>query len=98
MKPKQTKAQRIAELERKLVEATAAQVHNYHFADANIGKASVEHMKASGVIISIKALGGREIVEPVLIPDGLSVETIYALRSDLRRAFLRATELKPWGV
>lgn len=98
MKPKQTKTQRIAELERKLVEATAIQADNYHFADANIGKASTEHMRGSGVIITIKALGGREIVEPVLIPDGLSVETIDALRSDLRRAFLRATELKPRGV
>ena len=32
---KQTKRQRISELERKLEEALAGQVHVYHFADAD---------------------------------------------------------------
>ena len=96
MKP--NTAKRMADLERQLTEAKAAQVHNYHFADANVGKAVTEKMMGSGVILTITALGGREIVEPVMILNGLSQETVAALRADFRRAFKYATELKPKGV
>ena len=97
MKPKQTKAARIAELERKLQEALAGQAHVYHFASATIDKASTDHLMASGVIITLTVLGGREIFSPVMIRNGLSKETIAALKADFVRSFEDATEFKPKG-
>ena len=92
---KLTKAQRITKLERELAEALAGQAHVYHFADANIGKASTDHLMASGVIITLTVLGGRTIFDPVLIRDGLSVETIEAIRADFRRSYDLAVRYKP---
>jgi hypothetical protein len=98
MKPKQTKAQRIAELERKLTEAQAQLVHLYHFASVDIAKASTERLSGSGVILTLTALGGQVIVPPVLIRNGLSAETIAALKADFVRSFEDATVFKPVGV
>lgn len=98
MKPKQTKSQRIAELERKLMEAKASQAHVYHFASASIDKASTKHLVASGVVITLTTLGGREIFSPVLIRDGLSDETIAALKADFVRSYELATLYKPKGL
>lgn len=95
MKTKQTKAQRIAELERKLMEAESSQVHLYHFADASVDKASMAHLTGSGVIISLTVLGGREIFKPVLIRDGLSQETVTALKADFVRSYELANLFKP---
>ena len=97
MKQKQTKSQRIAELERKLAEAQAASVHNYHFTDVGLGKASTKSLMGSGVIITLTALGGVKLIEPTLIRDGLSDETIKALRADLVRSYQLATLFKPKG-
>lgn len=98
MKTKQTKAQRIAELERKLREAEASQVHLYHFASATIHNASVDKLYGSGVILTLTALGGQEIVPPTLMRNGLSNNTIEALKTDLVRCYEYAVELKPKGV
>jgi len=84
-----------AELERKLAEALASQVHVYGFASREINKGSTEHMMASGVILTLTALGGREIINPVLIRDGLSNETIEAIRRDLTRSYEAALMFKP---
>jgi hypothetical protein len=67
MKTKQTKAQRIAELERQLHEAKAAQVHNYHFASKGLDKLGTDRLMGSGVILSMTVLGGRTTFDPVLI-------------------------------
>lgn len=88
----------LADAQRLAQEHLAAQVHQYHYADANIAKASVDKKMASGVILTITALGGGEIIHPVLIRDGLSNETVEALRGDFRRSFLLATRSKPNGV
>lgn len=95
MKPKQTKAARIAELERKLREAEAGAAHVYHFASVTVDKASTDHLMASGVILTLTVLGGREIFSPVLIRDGLSKETIAAIKADLVRSYELATMYKP---
>ena len=92
---KQSKAARIAELERKLTEAMAGQVQVYHHASSGITKASTQHLAASGAVITITALGGREIVGPTLILNGLSDATITALKADFVRSFEYATEIKP---
>lgn len=98
MKTKQTKGQRIAELERKLKEAEAGQAHVYRFASAAVDKASTDHLAASGVIITLTFLGGREVHSPVLIRDGLSKETIEALKADFLRSYESAVEFKPKGA
>lgn len=98
MKTKQTKVQRIAELERKLKEALAGQAHVYHFASAAVDKASTDYLYASGVIITLTFLGGREVHSPVLIRDGLSKETIEALKADFLRSYQSAVEFKPKGI
>lgn len=95
MKTKQTKTQRIADLERKLGEALAGQAHGYHFAHRALGEASTKHMMAGGIILTLTALGGREICTPVLIRDGLSEETIAALKADLVRSYEVAVAFKP---
>lgn len=87
-----------AELERKLQEALAARVQNYCFSSVALDQASKDYLMGSGVILTLTAIGGRNICEPVLIMDGLSNETITALRADLCRSYKVAVELKPKGV
>ena len=81
----------IAYLERKLLEALAGQAHVYNFANATADKASTDHLLGSGVIMTLTVLGGRKIMEPVLFRDGLSAETIAAIKADLKRSFDSAT-------
>lgn len=94
-KPKQDKALRIAELERKLEEALAGQAFRYSSADAGLDKASTDHLMASGVVLTLTVLGGRKLFEPVLIRDGLSEALITTLRADLARSYLLAVQQKP---
>lgn len=99
MKPgKQTKADRIAKLTRERDEALAGQVHTYHYASYALNKLSTDHLAASGLILSITVLGGREPFDPVMIRDGLSKETIAALKADLVRSYNLAIALKPEGA
>jgi hypothetical protein len=44
-------------------------------------------MSAGGVMVTLTALGGRQIVEPVCIKYGLSAATIAALKADIRRSY-----------
>lgn len=98
MTSKQKRAEEITALHTQLATAKASQVHNYHLADASISRTSTDRLKESGVVISLRTLNGTSLIPDVMIPDGLSDETIVALRTDFRRAYLRATELKPKGV
>ena len=92
---KTTKRQRIAELERRLTEAKAELAHVYHFASANLHNASTEHLTGSGVILTLTALGGRVICDPVMIRNGLSMEAVNALKADMVRSYEAATAFKP---
>ena len=95
MSDKQTKSQRIAELERKLVEVQAQHAYIYKVAVEGIKKAGTDRLMASGVVLTLTALGGREVCPPVLIRDGLSEDTIRALVGDMIRSFDLATLHKP---
>lgn len=90
-----TKKPTYQELVRQTIELKAQLAHVYSFATREIGKASTDHMMASGVLLQLTALGGREIIQPVVIRDGLSLETIEALRKDLVRGDGAATAYKP---
>lgn len=82
------------ELERQVLELNAQLIHVYHFASLGIAKASVNHLMGSGALIQISALGGREIVNPFVIKDGLSDETIKALKADMQRSYDLTTIFK----
>jgi hypothetical protein len=49
----------------------------------------------SAIILTITALGGREVVAPFAIRDGLSVRAVEALRDDAARSFELATLVNP---
>lgn len=87
------KAKSRADLLREIGELKAQLASNYHFASLALPKAA--NLMASGVVVTLTALGGREIMPPVLITDGLSAATIDALLDDIARSYARATELKP---
>ena len=92
---KQTETKAI--LQRKLKEAVASQIHVYHFADLALDKLSTDNLAGSGVILELTVLGGRAGIEPTLIRDGLSKETIKAIQNDLKRSYDLATMFKPRG-
>lgn len=83
------------ELVRMNTELKAQLAFNYAAAHKDIDGASTKHMTGSGVLVQIHALGGREIVKPVLIRDGLSDDTIAALKKDFRLSWELATVAKP---
>lgn len=94
---KKTKNQRIAELERKLKESLASQIHTYYFACDELDKFSTDKMMGSGVVLELSSLGGDLTVSPVVIVNGLSDETISALKADLVRSYNSKIEFKPKG-
>ena len=94
MKTKKTKETK-AQLKRRIYELEAQLIHNYHFSTREIEKCSSDHFMASAVIIEITALGGRQLINPTSISDGLSAETIKALKADFKRSFEQKTEFKP---
>ncbi len=76
-----------ADLKREVLELSAQLAHAYHFANADLHKAGTAHKMASGVLLQLTAIGGKEIICPVMIKDGLSEETIAAIRKDLKRSY-----------
>lgn len=92
--PKPVKRTRI-QLEQQITDLTSQLAHVYHFADAAIHRASIKHMMGSGVVLQLTANGGKEIINPVMIKDGLSDETIAAIKADLLRSYDLAVMFKP---
>ena len=84
-----------ADLQRKVKELEAQLAHQYHFATRTIDKAGRRHCLGSAVILELTFLGGSKVVEPVAIKDGLSAETIAALKADLKRSYDLTVEFKP---
>jgi hypothetical protein len=84
-----------ATLERKIKELEAQLSATYHFADANLKQVASKNYTGSAVIVEITALGGCEVLQPVAIRDGLSKETITALRADIARSYELAIMFKP---
>lgn len=92
---KQKQQAEIAALENRIVEATALQASNYHFAGQGVSKLTLDKMTGSAVIIEMRFLGGKNVCEPFAILDGLSDTTIAAIKADLKRSFDLATTFKP---
>lgn len=85
-KPIKPKKPTYKELERHLQELRAQFPHAAAHAMKDIAGASNGHLTGSCVVLTLTALGGREIICPVAIRDGLSLATIDAIRADLRRS------------
>lgn len=79
--------------ERKVYELRAQLASTMGAAFDDMVKAADYH--SSVVILTLTALGGREIVNPVAIRDGLSNRSVEALQDDLRRSFELATLVNP---
>lgn len=86
-----------ADLEREIMELKAQLSGTYHFADATLHKAG-DVLMASGALLRLHALGGRELIPPVVIKDGLSSTTIDAIRRDIIRSYELSVMFKPQGV
>jgi hypothetical protein len=89
-----TKKPTYQDLVRQNLELKAALASACSFASKDLHKAG-DALMGSGVLLQLTALGGSEIINPVVIRDGLSTETIAALKADLLRSFNLATMTKP---
>ncbi len=95
---KPSKAQKIAALQRKLLEVESQLAHVYHFAAAGIKNANRQKTMASGVVVQLHYLGGREVCPAFTVKDGFSDEAIAALCADIIYSYNLTTQLKPKGV
>ena len=93
MKPK--KSELLAKLQRENKELKAQLVHAYHFACKDIDAMSMDRCMGSAVILELTSLGGNKNVGPVAIRNGLSPDTIKAIKDDLRSSYEEAIEFKP---
>ena len=82
------------QLEIMLTEALASSPIRYSSAHSNLKNASIDRLMGSGVLVSLQFIGGKNIVEPLLIRDGLSNETIESLKKDIVRSNDLATMFK----
>lgn len=96
-KPAKAKGPTKATLARQVLELESQLAFVYHYADATLHKAGSALM-ASGVLVQLTGLGGRELVRPFVIRDGLSDATIAALKADIVRSYDIATAFKPQPV
>ena len=72
------------QLEQIIKDLKAQSAYSTRSALQEISKAD-DRLMASACVIHLTALGGREIINPVAIRDGLSAETIQAIKNDIRR-------------
>lgn len=87
-----------SDLRRKITELESQLSHAYYSADVGLDKAGQKHFMGSGIVMTLTGLGGKELVPPVCIKDGLSQETIDAIRADLRRSYELSNLLAPRKV
>lgn len=76
-------------------EFEASLAHVYHFSGLALINLGRDRRLGSGVIIEIRDVSGKTLVNPTLFKDGLSDSTINSLLDDMEYSFNLATELKP---
>jgi hypothetical protein len=87
---KQSKQQ----LRRKITDLESQLTSRLYWAGREIDSCSTDKLLGSGVVMQLTFLGGKDAMEPVCIRDGLSRETIDAIKADLKRSYDLATLLK----
>ena len=75
-----------AQLQRQIDELTAMLAVVHKSALLGIKKATTDTRMGSGVMVQLTAVGGAEIISPVMVRDGLSPETVAALAADIKRS------------
>lgn len=75
-----------AQLQRQIKELTAGLAIVSVGALSSIKKAHTNNRMGSGVLLELTAVGGASIIDPVMIRDGLSDDTIEALKRDIERS------------
>lgn len=83
-----------AELQRRVMELEAQHPAASRAALRDLPKAG-DSLHASAAVLTITALGGRVIVGPVAIRDGLSAQAIDALRADVNASLQKTLGLTP---
>lgn len=81
------KLPRMAAMAVELLQHKAQDIGTLFRAHAALAKLGKDRYMASGVIVSVTNLSGKPLVEPVLIADGLSRDTIDALRRDVKASY-----------
>jgi hypothetical protein len=81
-----TKKPSYAQLQRQVLELTAGLSAVHKCALLGLKKASTATRTGSGVVLHLSAVGGASIVDPVMIRDGLSPDTLEALARDIQRS------------
>lgn len=74
------------QLKRQIIELKGSKIIAHTLASSTIKKASTDTLMGSGVLIQLTGIGGKEIINPVLIRDGLSNDTIEAIKRDIKRS------------
>ena len=93
-----SQAAEIKKLKRENLELQAGMAFSYHTADMEIHKTNTKTRMGSGVLLQLSAIGGKDIINPVMIRDGLSDETIECLKKDIARSYELTTMFKPKGI
>lgn len=86
-----------AVLEARVADLEAQLSSTYHFADAYLKNVTHPKLLASGVLVRMTYLGGKEAVTPFVVRGGLSEETVSALRRDIARSYAESIEFVPSG-
>ena len=84
---------RIAELERKLFERESQLPHNAFYLSNSLEE--YVELKGAGVIVTFQQLGSESKAGPVLIRNGLSLETVRALQKDIRASWEESVMFEP---
>ena len=75
-----------ASLKNSLAVQTAQDIGATAAAHRDIDGATTNRYMASGLILQLTNLSGKVVVGPVMIVDGLSPDTIAAIKADIKRS------------
>lgn len=92
---KKTNKKTNKELLHRIKELESQLAHGYYFAGEALNKLDIAHLIGSGVLMQLFVNGESEAKVTIMIKDGLSIETIKAIKNDLIRSYENAIEMKP---
>lgn len=90
--------QALAAAERRAAELEAQLAHTVANADYYLRQLKKKNLMASGLMVRLNFLGGKEAIPPVVIANGISQETIDCLIKDVERTWIHVTQIKPVGL
>jgi hypothetical protein len=97
-KPKKPKGPTKAQLQRKIAELEAQMAFTYPIASSDIRTCHTQRFMGGGILVHISALGSANpIVQPFVVRDGFSEDTIKALQDDINRSYNLAITIEPGG-